>query len=206
MSRDALHDYGLRVFGARDREVRGLKRIHRPSTYGFRIWTSSWLLMDFLRVRKIAGGSRVMDVGCGWGIAGIFCAKRYGASVTSVDMDSQVFPFLQLHAEANGVKVRPLIRRFADIRLDDLTGINILIGADICFWDTLITPLISLIELAFEAGVKSVLLADPGRGTFLDLASHFTAIRQAEVFDWEVNMPYRITGSILAIEPGQRAN
>ncbi len=206
MTRNAFLEYGLKIFGARDREVRGLKRIHRPSNFGFRIWTSSWLLMDFLRIRRIAGGSRIMDVGCGWGLAGIFCAKRYGANVTSVDMDAHVFPFLKLHAEANGVKVKTLTRRFGEIGLEELSGINILIGADICFWDTQVTPLISLIERAFEAGAKAVLLADPGRGTFLDLARHFTAIQQAEVFNWAVDRPYRINGSILAIEPLKRAN
>ncbi len=194
-------DYGLRIFRARDKEVRSLKRIHKPSTYGFRIWTSSWLLMDFLRLRRLSGGSRVMDLGCGWGLAGIYCAKKYGADVTGVDMDSQVFPFLRLHAEANGVKIHTLVRRFGEVSSHDLKGMNFLIGSDICFWDTLVNPLIDLIDRAFEEGVQLVLIADPGRGAFIDLGDHFIRKSQGEFIDWSVDSPHHITGRILAIAP-----
>ena len=41
---------------------------------------------------------RVLDVGCGWGPASIFLARR-GCKVTGLDIDDQVFSFLQLQAE-----------------------------------------------------------------------------------------------------------
>lgn len=196
-----LPGYDLKIFGSRDREVRKLKRLHKPSTYGFRIWTSSWLLMDFLRLKHITWGRSVMDLGCGWGLAGIYCAKRYGSLVTSVDMDAQVFPFLRLHADANGVSVRTIVSNFSDIAQKELSNIDIIIGADICFWDTLVDPLISLIERGFSSGVQLALIADPGRPTFASLSSHFTQRSQGEVIEWSVERPYRIRGQILAVAP-----
>jgi predicted nicotinamide N-methyase len=197
----AFRDYGLKIFGSRDKEVRSLKRLYKPKRFGFRIWTSSWLLMDFLRLKSMTEGKRVMDLGCGWGLAGIYCAKRHGAVVTSVDMDAQVFPFLRLHADANGVSVHTMVRRFAELGSREFSDIDIIIGSDICFWDDLVEPLITLLERAFSSGVQLALIADPGRGPFASLGRHFAGKGQGEFIEWSVERPYRINGQILAIAP-----
>ena len=96
-------EYGVHVYRSRHKKIRQLKHQHSPCYHGFRVWPSSWLLMDFFERTNLPKGTRVMEVGCGWGLGGIYCAKKYGAAVTGVDKDPQVFPYLLLHAEINSI-------------------------------------------------------------------------------------------------------
>ena len=43
--------------------------------------------MDYLGCQGLPEGVKVLEVGCGWGLAGIFCAKHFRAVVTGVDAD-----------------------------------------------------------------------------------------------------------------------
>ncbi|NIR16386.1 MAG: methyltransferase, partial [Desulfobacterales bacterium] len=76
-----IRAFGLRVLLSHHPEVRKLKRDNIPSHHGNKFWTSSWLLMDYFKRRGLPKRSHVMDVGCGWGLAGIYCAKNHGAVV-----------------------------------------------------------------------------------------------------------------------------
>ncbi|MBN1849285.1 MAG: class I SAM-dependent methyltransferase [Deltaproteobacteria bacterium] len=191
--------YGIYALYARHKVIRDLKSLHSPVYHGFRIWPSSWLLMDFLEHRGLPQSSQVLDVGCGWGLGGIYCAKNYHASVTAVDIDSEVFPYLKLHAKINHVKINVMEKRLEQITVNQLKPFNILIGADICFWDTLVEPLIGLINRSLEAGVHSVFITDPGRPTFKMLAEHFIKNEYGEVWDWAVKVPQKFNGQILKI-------
>jgi RNA polymerase sigma-70 factor (ECF subfamily) len=44
--------------------------------------------MDYLEHQGLPRETRVMEVGCGWGLAGIYCAREHGARVTGLDADS----------------------------------------------------------------------------------------------------------------------
>ena len=191
--------YGIEVLLSGHRRIRRLKQDYFPSSHGNKFWTSSWILMDYFKRKGMPSGTRVMEVGCGWGLAGIYCAKNHGAHVTGVDMDPDVFPFLNLHAEINGVRIRTLQRKFGGISADELKKVDIILGADICFWDKLVFPLKRLILKGIRQGVKMVLIADPGRGPFEDLANYFEEKKNGEVLDWEVRRPRNIHGKILKI-------
>ncbi len=199
MSNKEYFSYGVRAFKARHVEIKRLKRLHSPSQFGFRVWTSSWLLMDFFSRLGLQPGSRVMDIGCGWGLAGIYCAKRYDAVVTGVDVDPEVFPYLRLHARINRVKVKTLNTSFEKIPSESLESTDILIGADICFWDTMVAPLEHFISRALIEGVRSVVIADPGRSSFHELARFFTEQKTGEVLSWNSERPSPIEGQILRI-------
>jgi 2-polyprenyl-3-methyl-5-hydroxy-6-metoxy-1,4-benzoquinol methylase len=86
----SIRSHGVTFLLSGHPAVRRLKRLHRISIHGNKLWSSSWVLMDFLGRQKIPSGLRIMDVGCGWGLLGIFCAKKLGALVTSVDNDPEV--------------------------------------------------------------------------------------------------------------------
>ena len=45
----------------------------------------------------------MLELGCGWGLVGMACAKTFQAQVTGLDADAAVFPYLQLHAQRNEV-------------------------------------------------------------------------------------------------------
>jgi predicted nicotinamide N-methyase len=191
--------YGIYALYARHHAIRKLKHLHSPVYHGFRVWPSSWLLIDFLNCRRIQRDSHVLDVGCGWGLGGIYCARNHHASVTGIDIDPEVLPYLYLHAQINDVKIHTMVRRLEEISVNQLKTFDILIGADICFYDSMVEPLTEVINRSLESGVQSVVIADPGRSPFKRFAEHFVKNGDAEIRDWAVNIPHGIDGQILKI-------
>ena len=68
--------------------------------------------------------------------------------MTAVDSDPEVFPFLDLHAEINRVEIMTMKRGLGGVAVEDLRDFNVLVGADICFWDNLTPVLKRLINRA----------------------------------------------------------
>ena len=197
--RAEILDYGVRVLRSRHLGIRELKRLHSPAYQGFRVWASSWLLMDFFKHRGLHHGVRILDVGCGWGLAGIYCAKNHGATVTAVDIDSEVFPYLHLHEEINKVEIATMQKGFDGLRAKHVKNFDIVIGADICFWDSMVDSLKRFIYRALKTTVCMVLIADPGRTPFEELGEHFVEKRIGRILEWAVSHPYPIQGRILKI-------
>ena len=178
--------YGITVLKAADPRVRTLKKNYTPFIHGNKFWNSSWCVMDLLAQQGLPQGSRVLEIGCGWGLAGMYCAKNHGATVRGMDADSAVFPYLQLHAEVNGVEVETWRCKFEKVTKKDLEGTNLIIGADICFWDEMIDPVYKLIKKAMKVGVGQVIVADPGRPPFHALSKKVIKKLGGEVKEWEI--------------------
>jgi predicted nicotinamide N-methyase len=191
--------YGVRLLLSHHPEIRKLKRLNAPSAHGNKLWKSTWLLVDYLHRRGLPEDLRVMEVGCGWGLLGIYCAKKYGARVISVDLDPEVLPYLELHARINEVKLSIMRRDFDSVRSKHLKEVDLLLAADVCFWDTLEKPLKNLTLRALRAGVKQVLISDPGRPPFEDVGEYFVSKRGGEILDWTAQRPRRTEGRILKI-------
>jgi len=190
---------GLRVLLSRHPEIRKLKRKHTPSVHGNKLWGTSWLLIDHIRKTRLKPGSRIMEIGCGWGLTGIYCAKKFAATVTAVDIDPDIYPYLELHTRINNVNLEFLNKGFDKINSHRLRRVDMIIGSDICFWDNLIDPLRRLIQRARRASVGRILIADPGRPTFDSLVESLRPKKGVEVFDCEINRPRRISGRILDV-------
>jgi predicted nicotinamide N-methyase len=191
--------YGVRLLLSHHPEIRKLKRLNAPSVHGNKLWKSTWLLVDYLHRRGLPEDLRVMEVGCGWGLLGIYCARKYGARVISVDLDPEVLPYLELHARINAVEVSTMRRDFDSIRSKHLKEVDLLLAADVCFWDTLEKPLKNLILRALRAGVKQVLISDPGRPPFEEVGEFLVNKRGGEILDWTAQRPRRSEGRILKI-------
>ena len=198
--RKELTCHGVRILNSRHREVRRLKRLYRPYTYGHRVWTAGWLLVDYLNHRRLPTGRSVMEVGCGWGLPGIYCAKTYQASLTSVDVDWDVYPYHFLHADINNVESEFMSESFEDLRAKHFRQVDILLGSDICFGWPLVDELKSLIRRALAGGVKLVVMSDPGRPTFDRLGAFCEDKLHGRQFYWSSNQPYRMQGQILEID------
>lgn len=195
--------YGVTSLTSRHPALRRLKSEQtEPSLHGNKLWGSCYLLMEYLEQNPLEQGSKVMDLGCGWGLGGIYCAKTFGASVTAVDADPAVFPFLDLLAEHNGVSVHTLEKRFEELSQKELAKFDVIVGADICFWDELADNVYRLIERAIKAGVKQIILTDPQRSPFTDMAERCVEHHYAELLPVETSTPRRFTGSVLVIENG----
>ncbi len=62
--------------------------------------------------------------------------------------------------------------RFEKLTQARLADVDIVAGADICFWDELTPVLYNLIRRSLRAGVKQIIIADPGRSPFYALAEN----------------------------------
>ena len=194
------HAFGLTVFDTDHPEVRRLQQeAVQPSLHGQKVWRSSFVLMDYLQQRGVNMRARVLELGCGWGLVGIYCAKTFNAHVTGLDADAAVFPYLHLHAQLNGVHIQTRQLSFEHSQSQDLAAFDLIVGADICFWDEIVDPLYHLLRRGVKAGVAEILVADPDRPPFDDLCARFEKTCNAEVLDWEITTPVSTSGRILRV-------
>lgn len=181
-------------------DIRRVKREgNYPSIHGNKLWKSSCLVIDYLKQNPPEHAETVIDVGCGWGASGIWCAKKLGSDVTSMDADPDVFPFLDVAADLNGVTTTPLVSRFEKLTKRQLSQFDLLIAADICFWDELVDPVYKMVNRAIKAGVKQIVIADPERPTFHEMAARCVEKHCAEVIEWETRSPIKAHGALLVI-------
>jgi predicted nicotinamide N-methyase len=180
--------------------IRRVKRAgHEPSIHGTKLWKSSCLIIDYLHKNPPEYASTVLDAGCGWGVTGIWCAKKLGAAVVSMDADSAVFPYLEAVAELNKVSTSPMVNRFEKLRKSQLSGIDLLVGGDICFWDELVKPVNKMIDKAIDAGVKQIIIADPERPTFHTMAEKAIRKHGGDLINWSISGKVKATGALLVI-------
>ena len=197
----ATHSRGIVVLKPSHPMIRKLKRdLPTPAIHGDKVWDSSWLLMDELRRNPPNQGDTLMDLGCGWGPLSVFAAKRLQQQVIGVDADDGVFPYLQLHAELNGVSIETRKRRFEKLTGRELSEVNTLAGADICFWDELAPVLFNLIRRSLKAGVERILIADPGRDPFYQLAERCEKSFNARVVERKTSTPKVALADLLIVE------
>ena len=152
-----------------------LKKLHAdipPVFHGGQLWRSSFMVMEFLLEHPLSPRSRVIEVGCGWGLLGIFCAKTFGCEVVLTDKDARVFPYVDAHLDLNGISLETAERDFRDFRPEHFGGFDVMLGSDICFWPEHVGILKKLIGQALAAGVQTIIIADPGRYTFKQVTRH----------------------------------
>jgi predicted nicotinamide N-methyase len=194
--------FGLKILKSGHKEIRRLKKDgHAPEIHGHKFWNSSYLIMDYLKKHPMRKRARVMEIGCGWGLLGIYCAKNFDARVTGVDADKHVLPYMELHARINGVKVKMEQNSFEKLTVDRLSNIDIILGSDICFWDYMTAPLYNLIRRSLRAGVKQIIIADPCRPPFTELASRcMNRLANADTIERAVTRPVHASGELLIVK------
>ncbi len=181
---------------------RAKRQFEAPEIHGNKLWKSSCLIIDYLHHNPEPPPQSVLDAGCGWGIGGIWCAQRFGAAVTSLDADRHVFPFLEVTAELNGVTTTPRVCRFEKVTKRELATFDTLIAADVCFWDELIGPVANLVNRALDAGVSRVIIADPERPTFHEMAERCIQRHGGEMLNWRTRGALASQGALLVINNG----
>ncbi len=181
--------------------IRAVKRAgHEPSIHGTKLWKSSCLLIDYLGKNPPPTAPTILDAGCGWGITGIWCAKKLDARVISMDADPAVFPFLDAVAALNGVKTTPLVARFEQLKKRQLADVDLLLAGDICFWDELVKPVCKMVDTAIAAGVGKIVIADPERPTFHDMAQRCLDKHGGELVNWRSKGSVEASGALLIID------
>lgn len=191
--------YGVYTLKKKHKFVKRLRKHVEPIIHGTKVWDSSYLVMDYLEKNTLAAGSRVMDLGCGWGALSIYCAARHQAKVTAVDADENVFPYLKVQARLNSVTLKTKCKKFHKVSRKALAKQDIVLGSDICFWDNMVASLYKAIKRSLAAGVEQIIIADPGRETFLKLAKKCKKKLGAELLEYETSYPAAIDGYLLII-------
>ena len=191
---------GVSLPTAGHKVIRRVKRDgHEPSIHGTKLWRSSFLIMDYLHKHPPEAADNILDAGCGWGITGIWCARKFGASVVSLDADPAVFPYLNAVAELNNVTTTPMVRRFEQLKKSQLASFDLLVAADVCFWDELVKPVGKLIDRAIDAGVGQIVIADPERPTFHEMAEKAISRHGGDLIHWSIKGKLKATGALLVI-------
>ncbi len=191
--------YGTWLFEDSHKTVKKIIKKCDFSAHGDKHWESSYLLMDYFSLNKPKKKTRVLDVGCGWGPAAINLAEL-GCEVTGLDVDGDVFTFLDAQAEINGVVVDTIEGDMDCMKKKDLAEFDIIIGSDICFWDELRDEWFKMLKRAASAGVKQLVLADPGRGPFDELGEKCEKLWPTDMRDWYSVEPKRFEGFILTVD------
>ncbi len=192
--------FGITVLKNSHPDIRRIKRESGIATiHGNKFWNSTSLMIDYLMQTPPKKNWRILEVGCGWGISGIYCAKNFKAKVTSLDADDSVFTYLQHHAMLNGVNVTTTKNRYEKITVEMLSKFDMVIGSDICFWDEMTALLFNLVKRSHRAGVKRVVMTDPGRPPFRMMAEKCLEKFDGIYDNWSVPHPYNTSGLVLDI-------
>lgn len=191
---------GVKALQTNHPAVKKIKRQQSGHTaHGNKIWRSNFVLMDYLSTYPPNQNSKILDIGCGWGLTSIYLAKIFEAKVTASDIDPNVEAFLRLHSSINKCDIKFQIKAFQDYSEQDLSHYDAIVSSDICFWDELVEPLIKFINRAKCSGVKNVYIADPGRPPFWALCDQCVGAYDAEIVKRKIYEPLKTEKFILAI-------
>ncbi len=193
--------YGLKILKSNHPQMRSLKRSgHVAEIHGHKVWNASYLIMDYLKKHPLPKRTRLLEIGCGWGLLSQYCAKNFNCRVHGIDADRNVLPYLQLHAEINQVRMTAEKRSFKQSTKDFLSNFDLIVGSDICFWDEMVSELFNLVVRAKKSGVKQVIIADPSRPPFHALSERCQEkFARVEVIDKRISRPVKLDGDILIV-------
>lgn len=154
----------------------------RPLEFGNKVWATTLVVLNNLNNKENSFKNlKILEIGCGWGLLGIFLAKKYTCEVTASDFDENVMPLVDIQAKANDVDIETKVAGFSELTIGYLKNFDLVIGSEVCYSDEVATDLKKLIERSMIAGVKKIILADPGRPDFKELMKESMDFYQAEL-------------------------
>ena len=196
-----INHFGLKILRSTHPEVRRIKRKQLGhSAHGNKVWRSSFALIDYLETYPLEPQSKVLEIGCGWGLSGLYAAKKQNAKVTGIDIDSSVKPYFELQNSINDCAKTFEERSFESFSQTELGEYQYIMGSDICFWDEMTNPLFDFIQQSVEAGIKKILISDPGRPPFWALAELCSETLNSEIITRRIYQPFKSEKYILVIE------
>ena len=122
------------------------------------------------------------------------CWRRACRSLLS----KSVVPGGSCHPGWDGVNFST--RDLATLNSDEINSYHAIIGADICFWDAIVEPLFNMIARSSGPKPPTILIADPGRPPFWELAERCVEEFDAEVISRNSYTPRRTQTFFLRLE------
>jgi predicted nicotinamide N-methyase len=155
--------------------------------------------MDFLDQFPLEKSSHILEVGCGWGVLSCYLSKHYSGSVTGLDADKTVQHYFDFHSNRNKVQPSFVHGTMQSMTKKKLRGYDVIVGCDICFWDSLKKDWQNLIRRAHKAGVKEIYITDPGRPPFWELVDYAEQNFGADIWSHETETPYSLEQYVLEL-------
>ncbi len=125
------------------------------------IWASGKVLAHLMSDQKITG-IRVLEVGCGIGLASLVLNQRL-ADITATDYHPEVESFLLENIRLNQGKAIPFVRTAWENMDSGLGEFDLLIGSDLLYERSHADALAGFIDQHAKAACE-VIIVDPGRG------------------------------------------
>ncbi len=174
---------GIKYYAASHPRVRKYYRQgNRPREFGSKVWATTLVVLERLsQEEKNFSNLKVLEIGCGWGLLGIFLAKKFSCRVTASDLDKNVLPLVEMQAKINNVHIETKVSSFNELSTRYLTNFDLVIGSEICYSDEVAEDLRKLIERCLAAKVGKIILADPGRPDFKELMLKLTTSYKVQV-------------------------
>jgi predicted nicotinamide N-methyase len=159
-----------------------IKANHRPSEFGHKLWDTSLVLIDFLNENNFnLKNKSVLEIGCGWGVLGLYLAKYFKCDVTCTDLDEKVLPIVHAHAQLNEIDVKTKAQSFNQITDLDLELNHIIVGVEVCYSEEAAIELNELITRAYQFNVEQIFIADPGRPDFLEIICNNNSLYKKQI-------------------------
>lgn len=189
-----FRDLDLHVRALRDRnqfvDDEGVAEGHNISSaawpmFGL-VWDSALVLADLMLDAEV-DGLRILEVGCGLGLASLILNHR-GADITATDHHPEVNGFLQGNAALNGDGVIPFVRTGWTDGADELGRFDLVIASEVLYERSHAEALATFIDQHANPRCRVVII-DPGRGHGNRFRRHMLALgfegdkRQAEAPD-----------------------
>jgi predicted nicotinamide N-methyase len=142
------------------------------------VWPAGRLLAETMARHDITG-KRILEIGCGLGLASLVLIRR-GARIVATDIHPLAEPFLAYNAAQNSLPAVPYRHLCWDKPLPQLGHFDLIIGSDILYERNHVELLAALIQRHAHPAAE-VLITDPGRG------SSNTFTRALALHGFEVN-------------------
>ena len=144
--------------------VQELCREYLPTNFGHCIWTSSFVLMEYILRYPPPPGQKILIPGCGWSVIVPFAIKRLKGEVLAFDIDPATLPLLSAVCKLNHVTHNFLVSSFEDVQQDVFDEMDLILGADIVYYKEHTEQNCNMVEKLVKKG--------HGRAVLCSLTNH----------------------------------
>jgi cyclopropane-fatty-acyl-phospholipid synthase len=118
-----------------------------------------------LRMTDVDLGSRVLEIGCGWGALAEMATSDFGASVTGVTLSTEQLEFARARMQKNGKSAQADLRLqdYRDIKdgpYDAICSIEMIEAVGQAYWPTYFQTISNMLKPGGKACVQSIVIDD----------------------------------------------